>query len=65
MKIEQPEIRRLIAKRFQKNALCEGWSLLLLMHLKDHGVPRPQAIEAVERFVYEVIATKSAARTVT
>ncbi|MET3997453.1 hypothetical protein ABID65_009134 [Bradyrhizobium sp. S3.9.2] len=45
MKIEQPEIRRLIADWFQKNALCESW----LMHLKHHDVPPPQAIE--ERFV--------------
>ncbi|MET4035811.1 hypothetical protein ABIB94_007512 [Bradyrhizobium sp. JR7.2] len=47
MKIEQPEIRRLIADWFQKNALCESW----LMHLKHHDVPPPQAIEAMERFV--------------
>ncbi|WLB57488.1 hypothetical protein [Bradyrhizobium japonicum] len=65
MKIGQPDIRRLIALWFQKNALCEGWQLLLLMHLKDHGVPTPQAIEAMERFVYEVIAIKSAARMAT
>jgi hypothetical protein len=43
----------------RQHDLCEGWPLMLLVHLRRHGVPIADAMAAMERMIDDVIAAKS------
>jgi hypothetical protein len=50
--------RDLILAWIRQNGKQEYWLLDLFRHLTDRGVPPDAAIDAMERFVEEVIETK-------